>query len=176
MKFTTHRDFSNEGFSKLSWKREVLEILAIFILGAIVNFIFWCDGCLENTKVWLINIVVSGSFWLFLWKGSQYIVVYLDSIYPWVENPLKRFLVSLTSVIVYTVTVVYGLDILIDVVIIGKSFDQALQRTEYTSITFAVLITLGINTFMHGRGFLLSWRQASIDNEKLRTEQVFTQF
>ena len=29
---------------------------------------------------------------------------------------------------------------------------------------------------MHGRGFLLSWRQTSIDMEKLKTEQVFTQF
>ncbi len=163
-------------FSSLSLKREVLEILAIFLLGAIVNFIFWCQDCLDDYKVWFVNIVVSGSFWVFLWKGSQYIVIYLDSLFPWVENPLKRFLVSLSSVIVYIIIVVYGLDIFIDMVIIGKSFDMALARLEYTSLLFAILITLGINTFMHGRGFLLSWRQASIDNERLRTEQVFTQF
>ena len=29
---------------------------------------------------------------------------------------------------------------------------------------------------MHGRGFLIAWRQAAIDNEKLKTEQVAIQY
>ena len=165
-----------DGFKTLSWKRELLEIAGIFLLGATINFIFWCEGCLEDFRVWIINILVSGLFWLLLWKGSQYIVIYLDTIYPWVENPVKRFIASLGSVIIYTVVVVYSLDSFIDIALMGKSASQAFQHIEYTSLTYAILMTLGINTFMHGRGFLLSWRQASIDIEKLKTEQVFTQF
>lgn len=103
-------------------------------------------------------------------------VWYLDPLLPWIEKPVQRFVASLLSVIVYTTLVVYGLDLIIDIFIMGKSASQAIQYLNYASLTFSISITLGINTFMHGRAFLLEWRQASIDIEKLRTEQVFTQF
>ncbi|GAB4248920.1 MAG: hypothetical protein Tsb0034_28290 [Ekhidna sp.] len=161
---------------KLSFRRELLEILGIFILGATINYIFWCEGCLEDSRIFLVNVIISGSFWALLWKGSQYIVWYLDSVVTWVEHPVKRFLLSFSSIIVYTTLVIYGLDLIIDVFIFDKPVSLAIQSLNYASWTFAVLITLAINTFMHGRAFLLEWRQSAIDFEKLKTEQVFTQF
>lgn len=165
-----------DGFKTLSIKREIFEIIGIFLFGGTFNLIFWCDDCLEDLDVFLVNIIVSGVFWVFLWKGSQYIVIHLDTKLPWIEKPSKRFITSLIYVVVYTTLVVIGLDLIIDVFIFGKSAGIAIQRINYTSLTVSIFITLGINTFMHGRGFLLAWRQASIDNEKLKTEQVFTQF
>ena len=166
----------NKPTRTLSLKRELLEIVLIFIFGALVNYGIWCEGCRDDLRILYLNVVTSGSFWVCLWKGSQYMVIYLDRIMPWFVNPLKRLIVSFLSVILYTTIVVYCLDLLIDVFFMNKSISDALERLNYASLSFAILLTLGINTFMHGRGFLLGWRQAAIDNERLKTEQVATQY
>jgi len=161
---------------KLTLKRELLEICMIFIFGSIINGLIWCDDCFDSLKAFIINVIISGTFWVMLWKGSQYIVIYLDSILPWIEHPLRRFIASLFSVVTYTTLVVYGLDFLIDVILMDKTPSQAIQYLNYSSLFLAIMITLGINTFLHGRGFLLGWRQASIDNERLKTETISSQY
>jgi len=159
-------------------KRELLEILLILLFGGIINLIIWQGGDIfdANFSSVLINFLVSGFFWVLLWKGSQYLVWILDGIFPWIDYPVARLITSLISVITYTYLVVFFLDVLIDMIVVKKSFMESVQKINQTSLSTTLYITLGINIVMHGRGFLLSWRQASIDNEKLRTEQVFTQF
>ena len=57
----------------------------------------------------------------------------------------------------------------------GKTLEESLSDSG-VPYWDALLTTLAINVFMHGRAFLYSWRQAAIDVEKLKTEQVSTQY
>ncbi|MEM6644317.1 MAG: histidine kinase [Bacteroidota bacterium] len=167
---------SKSKLEKLSLKKELIQSAIIFLIGAVVNILVWCGNCFESYELFFLNAFSNGIFWVLLWKGSHYIVWYLDSIFPWVQAPFKRFLITVVSVVVYTTVVVYGLDLFLDLVFFDKSFSQAIAYQNIASLDYAIVITLGINTIMHGRGFLYSWRQASIDIEKLKTEQAFTQF
>ncbi|MEP1095219.1 MAG: histidine kinase [Cyclobacteriaceae bacterium] len=83
---------------------------------------------------------------------------------------------SIISIVAYTALVIYTLDLLFDMLVFGKSFAEAAKSLNSGDLTTTIFITLGINTFMHGRAFLLGWRQVSIDMEKLRTEQISTQY
>ena len=162
---------------KLSVKKELLQVLLIFAFGGTVNLLIW-GGDIFGTGFSLIalNFSVNGFFWVALWKGSEYLIRGLDKLFPWIDFPVKRLIVSVVAVVTYTILVVSIMDILIDLLLVKKSFLEAIQEINQASLKMTIYITLGINVIMHGRGFLFSWRQASIDNEKLRTEQVFTQF
>ena len=138
--------------------------------------LMWCSTCLEDASRFAIYYIYSGLFYLGLWKGSEALVVLNNRFYSWVENPLKRLITSVLSVIICTILVIYTLDIAFDVLVFGKSLSQALVSTQGSDIIGTTLINLGINTFMHGRGFLLEWRQMSIDIEKMKTEQISTQY
>ncbi|MEO9871310.1 sensor histidine kinase [Ekhidna sp.] len=151
----------------------------IFFLGGIVNMTVFCPNCLKEpfflSRNFNISFCYSGAAWAAYWKGSEFLVELWDKHIPWIVAPLKRFFVSLVSITIYVFLVVWALDIYFDLVFFEKSFSEVFEDSN-SSFTTSLMITLGINVFMHGRGFLISWRQASIDVEKLKTEQVSTQY
>ena len=159
-----------------NWKKELIEILIIFTVGGLFQILIWCTRCWEDANYFLINFIYSGLLWSMLSKGSQYGVDFLNRYYTWLEKPLMRLISSLALITVYTIFVFLFLQFAFDVLVFGKSFESAFIELKDTSPVIAIWITLGINTFMHGRGFLLEWRQTSVDMERLRTEQAMTQF
>ncbi|MEP5611995.1 MAG: histidine kinase [Cyclobacteriaceae bacterium] len=161
---------------EVNWKREIIGSIIILVCGGLFGVLLWCDTCWHNSRFFAINFTYNGFFWLLLWKGSEYLVWLLDGVYSWLEHPVKRVLVSILSIVVYTSIVVYFLDFLYDVFVFNKTVAEALEELNGTSLVSTIFISLGINTFMHGRAFLLEWRQMSIDMEKLKTEQVSTQY
>ncbi len=136
----------------------------------------WCEGCWEDLYRITLNFTYSGFTWLFLWKGSEAIVAVLDAVYTWLEYPLRRFLLSALSIVIYTSIVVFFLDFAYDVIVFGLTPSESFEELNGAPLVGAILVTLSINAFMHGRAFLLEWRQLSVDMEKLKTEQVSTQY
>jgi len=164
------------GRFEINWKREIIESILIFLFGGVFIIIFECYSCLENLKKFAIIFTYSGFFWVFLWKGSQALVTVQDAVYSWLEHPVKRTLLSVLSIAIYTSFVVFLMDFTYDVFVFDKPVARAFDELNGASLMSAIFITLGINTFMHGRAFLLEWRQMSIDMEKLKTEQISTQY
>ncbi|MEM8939510.1 MAG: histidine kinase [Bacteroidota bacterium] len=109
------------------------------------------------------------------WKGSEFLVELWNKRVSWVKTPIKRFIVSVLSIVFFVFASVWALDLFFDLLFSNKNLSQALQASD-APFWDVLLITMIINVFMHGRGFLIEWRQASIDIERLKTEQVFTQF
>lgn len=159
----------------MNWRGQLKGTLLIFLFGG-SWVMLWCDSCFQDPREFAIFFSYGGCFWTGLWKGSEIVVNQLDKVYTWLEEPIKRLVVSIIGVVVLTAVVVYGLDLFYDVVVFGKSFEEATAVLQSTSLLETTLVTLGINSFMHGRGFMFQWRQASIDMEKLRTEQVTMQY
>lgn len=138
--------------------------------------LLWCESCFDDLNWFAIRYSYSGLFWMGLWKGSEYFVFLNDKIYSWIDAPVKRLLMGVVSVVACAAIVIYSIDLFFDVLIFKKTFLEAISETQNGDIVQVTLISLGINTFMQGRGFLLAWRQTSIDMEKLKTEQVSTQY
>ena len=165
------------------WRKQLLSSLAIFLFGGtfnvIMNLILFESDPFElsyflTENFWL-TFSYSGFGWMGFWKGSELFVEFWDRKIPWVESPIKRFIVSLVSVFVFVFAIVWILDLAYDLLYFKKSLSDALIKSGIP-YWHSLLITLGLNIFMHGRGFLYSWRQVSIDMEKLRTEQVSTKY
>ncbi len=161
---------------EINWKRQLLESVAIFIFGGFFISVIWCTRCWESLYWFVINFTYSGFFWIFLWKGSESIVALLDAVYTWLEHPFRRFILSAGFIVVYTTIVVFLMDLVYDVFVFGLPISEAFEELNGAPLISTIFITLGINAFMHGRAFLLEWRQLSVDMEKLKTEQVSTQY
>ncbi|MEQ8904188.1 histidine kinase [Ekhidna sp.] len=161
---------------EFSWKKELKEAALIYIFGGAIQLVLWSDYSRINLENFVISFTYSGFFWVMLWKGSEHLVEFLDSFYSWFEHPVKRLLSSLVCITILTVFVVYFLDLMYDVFYFKKGFTEAITDLNGAPLFTTLMVNLGINTFMHGRGFLLEWRQVSIDNEKLKTEQVASQY
>ncbi|MEQ9468109.1 MAG: histidine kinase [Ekhidna sp.] len=160
---------------KINWRKQFKEGFLIFLFGGIFQFILWGDIGIKLSYL-IINFTYSGFMWMMLWKGSEASVTVMNSLYSWHDHPIKRFLASLFTIVAYTAFVVYFLDFAYDVTVFEKSPAEAIQKLDGAPLLTTILVNLGINTFMHGRGFLLEWRQVSIDNERLKTEQVSSQY
>lgn len=161
------------------WRYHIISTLLIFPLGGSVNLVVFCDSCFEapylfSSNFWY-SFFYSGLAWVGFWKGSELLVEFWDKHIPWVDAPIKRFLASFISIVVYVFLVVWGLDLFFDLIVLKKSWSETIEKSGAPYLS-TLLVTLGINVFMHGRGFLISWRQAAIDNERLKTEQVASQY
>lgn len=151
----------------------------MFFVGGILEMLLFCGTCFEEpyflSNIFIYRFLYSALVWVSMWKGSEFLVTWLDSVMPWLNGIVKRFVVSVICIIVYVFVVIWLIDITLDVFVFDRTFAEASVNTGAPMLN-VIGVTLLINIFFHGRGFLLSWRQTSIDMQKLKTEQVFTQF
>ncbi len=156
---------------------ELLWAGCIFLGGGLFNGLlqsgFSFHELLENPD----QLVISGIYWVVLWKGNEYVVNVLDLVGPkWVNQPKLRFFLSFFSSITYTIVATFLILWSVHVLFYGKSYSEFFEVVSWTEFFFPLLFALFIGTFFHGRGFLYSWREAALNVEKLKTEQVSTQF
>lgn len=155
--------------------KNVLVSSIIFLVGGTIFSILYCWSCDETYEILRI-FTYAGVLCITLWKGSELSVFLGDKIVGWLDNPVLRLFLSLVLVIAITTLgffAVYflGMSILwkLDSAQIWANFDMG-------EIAGPVIITLVINLFMYGRGFLISWRQNAINLEKVKTKQMATQY
>lgn len=169
----------NTSESAFGFKNVLLDWLVVPIIGGSLIAIFFCPNCVEewNLTEFLENAIISAIFWAALANGSNYLVIFLDKRWTWIQFPLKRFVytligtfgytIAVSSVIIYVfVTFYFKIDFL--EVISDGGWLEMLKTPIY--------ITFGISIFLHGRAFLYEWREAAIDVEKLKNENLSSKF
>ncbi len=160
-------------------KYHLISIPLIFIFGGMLEMVLTCGKCFDEpyflSSTFFVRYFYNALAWLGLWKGSEFLVIWLDSVMPWLRSVYKRFVASVLSIVIYVFLLVWTLDLFFDLIIFNRTLSEALEVSG-APLMNVMVVTLIINIFMHGRGFLLSWRQTSIDMERLRTEQVSTQY
>lgn len=151
----------------INLKNEIRDVLALIVLGLCMTLVL---GYSKNlTQLWVI-----GSFtalmWVLLWKGNSYLGSYLENYTDWFKAPVKSLIILSFSTIIYTVGIVVLLMAIYQVVL-----DVDFRDSRIT-VYFAVVITIIISLFMHGRAFLINWKQAAIDAETLKRESVTARY
>ncbi|NJM24625.1 MAG: histidine kinase [Bacteroidia bacterium] len=108
--------------------------------------------------------------WILLWGGNSVLAHYISTKISWLKFPVKRFVVGLVTTIAYTAgsvsLLMFGFE---------KAFNFNFGGFAWT-VYFSIIITMIISLFLHGREFLMSWRQAAIDKERLERENITAKF
>ena len=156
-------------WNQIKWKAEVLRTLLIFIFGSLTVFL-WCTDCFENFSEGAFSLIFTGLMWVLLWQGNGHLSDYISYKVSWLENPPKRFLLGILGVVVYTPIAVYSLAFFAEYVVnisIGAVNDIAL---------YSIGVTFVISFFINALSFFNNWKKAALDAEKLKKEQMITQY
>lgn len=135
-----------------------------------MSWFIWLDCCTSIGSYFWIG-TFTATMWLALWLGNAYLADLLNNFFSWQKEPIKRLLVGLIAMVVYTLSSVYVI-IFIFRNIFGFNLGDRLEGTFFST----VIITLIITMFMTGRSFLVNWRQTAIDAERLQKENVKAQY
>lgn len=156
--------------SKSVWQRELVQFSLIFALGCAMAFLFNTNLTSRPWAVIRISMVYSGLMWLFFWKGNQYLVAFWDKRLSWLEQPGKRFIVGVVSVLIYTPLILF---------LLNEGFNLIPGVSTGwggMDVLISIGVTFFITFFMFARAFLTNWRKVSLDAERMKREQMSTKY
>ncbi|MFD2999695.1 sensor histidine kinase [Pontibacter toksunensis] len=118
------------------------------------------------------NFLFSFSLFILIWKGNTNMLIpFLAKRYPWLENPTKRFVISVVATVLLTVVIVVFAHI------IFISSPQELTELDWVHVlTVPIVVTFIISLCFHSWHFLQSWRQTAINAERLKKENIASQY
>jgi Histidine kinase len=153
-------------------------LIYFFIGGAALVIINLGFGSRPNLYR-LIRLFISNglSFTLFATFNNK-IADYIAYRFPWVENPLRTFIIALIGTFLAT-TIVWLLVVYSSIAIIGNgipSADTWYKNLDLRSWTFSLIMTIMFSAILHGRNFLTGWKQTLLEAEKLKKEQAIAQY
>ncbi len=150
-------------------KREYLTTAFVLLVVGCVMTLIVCRSCWDSLPRFILVSTFFSIMWIALWLGNSFSSDWLSKKISWTEYPVKMFFTLLGFTIVYTLAAVYILLWFYREVL---GFKVQANNLIYSSL----IITFLISMFMHGRSFLLSWKQNAIDAEKAKHESVTARY
>lgn len=151
--------------------RYYVRVVLISLAGSAATTYFSCPGCSDDFLRYVWVTLFSASLWISLWLGNGAITNWLSRKVSWVAYPVKRFVLGVVTSIVYTV----GVTLLITLAwerLLHFSFGSYF----YNVVLPSLIITTIVSLFLHGRSFLLNWRETAVNAERLQRESVQAQY
>lgn len=145
--------------------------------GFLIGFLM-CGDCFSRNDYedfWASSII-SASFWLVLSQGNTFLSNQVDKYVTWLESPVKRLIIGAVVLMIYTIL---ASSVILYVYIehyFGVDFYTNMVHNWRGNLIIPISITIFITIILHGREFLLSWRQTAINFEKLKSENIATQY
>jgi hypothetical protein len=147
---------------------EILQIIVLASLGVLMTVAgLTCRDCFDTTREFWIIASFTGFLWVALWKGNSYLADYLSTKVSWIASPFRRLTIGIVATIVYTLVALY---------FFGAIYYYAFGFNMTSEAWYSVLITMIISLFMHGRAFLINWRQSAVIAEKLKRENIAARY
>jgi len=156
------------------WYR-FLRQLTIFILAAAFTLYLGCPRCLVATPAGLQYFLFSFFMFVSLTYSNIWLSIWLDNQFPWLKNPAQRLIISIVATLVISTGVVFFINFIF-ALLRNDNFTTVLSRNWRSMILGPIFITFLISLLMHSRSFLLGWRQTAIDAEKLKGENITSQY
>jgi sensor histidine kinase YesM len=159
---------SLEAVNRTNWRSHLLGMFLLSLGLTILNV--W--GRVEEPAGILRNFVYTMTVVAAMWMGNGWITDWLSARISWVEKPGLRFTAGVLLMVFYTT----GIYILIIESIEWFNQQEFSRRTYVQSLLVTMSITVIISLLLHAREFLLNWRQAAIDKERLEKAHVASQY
>jgi hypothetical protein len=151
--------------------RAWLRILLTLLLLSSTISLLTCLDCLGNPRELIMNFVLTAVYTTGLWLANGYSVDWLDRYVSWKQAPAKRLaltlLVSLGGSLAVIVLVRLGY-----ILYRGQNPARLVSPQYVDGYLFPLFITALISMFMHSRSFLLGWREAVVQTERLQKEMA----
>ena len=144
------------------------------IIGAIILFIEEPSG-FRNFNAIRYVVLYAFSVSIPFIKGNEYFTYLYDKYYPWLKNPFKRLLFSVSSDIIMMIIIIFAVNLIYHMIIFHHSFQEVITVTFYGFRFAIVFLSLGLlifNVFF----FFKNWKESTINEEKLKQEKLMFEY
>lgn len=147
-------------------KEKYWQVIIFSVIGASIMTYFSCSSCSQDLGKFLMTAFFSSVMWSIMWIGNSELTHYISTRISWVDFPVRRLTVGIISTVVFTVLVAIGL-------LKSWEFTWNIKFSSYNEfIIISLVITFLISLFMHGREFLLQWKQSAVNAERYQKESM----
>ncbi|MGB3848484.1 MAG: histidine kinase [Tunicatimonas sp.] len=131
-------------------------------------------GLQEIWPSWLMSVVYT----FVLSEGNGYLDHLLDRFVRWVDQPVKRLIVSVLAMFVGSTLIIIAVQFVFAKLIWEPRCDCILTWQSYylRNLSFPLVITVIATTAFNSRKFLLEWRKAATEAERLKSEYLASQY
>ena len=138
-----------------TYLKKRISLLPWLIVAGVGMTLFVCTSCRSSMEYFLSVSALTITCWSLMWFGNEYLHEYLDEKIDWTKHPIKRLIVGLVVMLLYTVPTIYL------VMTLTEMFSNlnigAISKTIYMSVGIVLVITV----LLTSRSFLFNWRQDS---------------
>jgi sensor histidine kinase YesM len=146
--------------------KEYSRAVVVSIIGAPTLTYFSCVSCANDWNKFVLTASISAMMWIVMWVGNSELTHQISRFIPWVEFPMKRLVVGVITTFIFTV----GVAILM---LKLWEYSRGFKFKSYSDfVVISLIVTFLITFFLHGREFLLRWKQAAVDAERYQRESV----
>ena len=115
------------------------------------------------------TFVWSAAIWITQWAGHSYIAHQIEKKYSWVKEPIKRLLVGMVALVIYTVISISIVHYIMFLIFIGHP--PSMAELKYSAL-LAVAIAFVMVLIVSAVQFLKEWRTSELKAEKMKLEMM----
>ncbi len=166
---------------RLLSKKQVSEILKLFFIGGgILTTVFALLSGNYAIPDFMKQFFLNGLAFVIFGFGNGLLADWIDNYLPWTKNMTRRLIVSVIATIAYTtaawVFIVWIWTLVLNGEALGFSSLMSILPKNKNAFFISLGITFFVSTIMHGRTFLVNWRQSLIEGEKLKKDHIAAQY
>lgn len=144
-------------------------ILANLGFGAIITFLFFdFDYSFQRTAI---ATIWGASIFITQWLGHAYIQGAIDKKYDWLDFPAQRFIWTIISIVVYSVTAYAFVQVIMNWIVLGNSPQDTLS-VSWSFWLIPIGISFFISVFTGAIGFFKNWKKSELIQEQLKSEML----
>ena len=148
---------SQEVYTIKSVKNAAILCLKLTIIfGLLFNVIFW-QTTIEGIA-W--SFIISGMYSFGIGFGNGFINGYLSTKWDWIKHTNQRVWAGIIASVLYTVPIVLMINYVVFVVINNNNSDTFFKGNFFWAHLFYIVLSLGVSTFLHAKGFMQNWKVA----------------
>jgi sensor histidine kinase YesM len=148
------------------WLRVALVLLSISLVIALVI------NQPANREEAVVNFLITLSYTASLWFVNGTAVDWLDRFVSWRAAPVRRFLLTMTVSLLASLVAIFLVNLGYRTLYFGQPASVMLQPRVWAQFAFPLVVTALLSLFQHSRAFLLKWREAAIQAERLEKESA----
>lgn len=156
----------------------IKDLIIVVLVGIVTTWLFYFfRGVGERfiphlPGVALYSLIIGGT----LWKGNQFLGHLIHQKIDMNQNPTRALWVSLIAMFIYSILTIIVVNYLWIVIIFDQVFSDLFRDGPLITMISEFVITIIISSIMFSIGFFNAWRQASVNEEQMKTEQIALQY
>lgn len=156
--------------SKQFLKYLVKELLLILLLSSIMAYLMGLNQSQEWQYMWK-RFVITFVIWLVMWFGNAYVSHLMDKVYSWLRDPAKRLFIGIVASAIYSVLAMLALKAVFFLIMNINITDDSPWVLVFTAVISVLVLSA-----MYLKMFLLSWRDLALQEEKMKSELLASNF